>query len=137
MEASRINEPEINKSKEALGLAGARLADVFSNIRSAYKIHLSGNNPNIGVEIQGLVFELESIVQSVFIVAKPYVLVQDQKDFLYWEDRLKKLNENYSLEELKALVDFTELMLKNTNLTELGIKSRFKEIEEVIDVSDL
>lgn len=137
MEVKSLPEPEVNKSREALGLAGVKMADLFSLIRSNTKEYSIRGSSELAVEIQRLTSELEGIIQSVFIVAKPYVLIQDQKEFMDWEKRLESLDQNYSLGELRRFVDFAELMLKNTNLTELGVKSRFKEIEEVINVEAL
>lgn len=133
-ETKSIITPETDKVKEILGMASLQVADLFAKIRSTYKYIRYGGGEEQKKKLQELIFELEEVVQGVFLSVKAYLRGEDEEEYRYWDERLKKLDDEYTLEEIKRMVEFTERILNNLNLSEVGRKSRIKEIEDTIDV---
>lgn len=134
-----LPESDTAKPREALGLTGLKIADLYAEMVDLQitRIGADKNTQNkIDAAQRGKALEFYRYIRSVFMVAGPYVPSLEEGNFRRFRADIKKINDPriYSLEYIEEICEFTQKILKETNLGELGKKSRVSEIDNAIDI---
>jgi hypothetical protein len=127
---------EVSQAKEAIGLMGIKIADSYAKVLTANQGYLiEQNESRKGLYVQVALeetFIFYENVRSVFMVAEPYLSHEDKEIFKAFSLELRQVNNPklLNLDAMNEICEFSQRMLKNANLTELGLKSHVEEIEE-------
>ena len=71
----------------------------------------------------------EILATALYLAADGYVVAGDKEEFERYFKKIGDISDPQNLDELFKFVRFTNRMLKNANLTEIGKKSYFDYIE--------
>jgi hypothetical protein len=141
---SQTPRPEVSQVKEAIGFDAYNLPRYYGTAKAA-NIALSttedaGERAELAKTIREASIGIYGLIEALMVDAEDYITPDKEKEFKDKLIQLKRREQtvieqgNFNADEVREDIRYIKKILKETNLTELGQKSRVKEIMQKIEV---